>query len=203
MRLGRLEISGEALVVAAILFYFDRDGVMPWLLLACALHELGHWWAIRALGGKVRNGRISCTGAELKLSSAYPLSPGRLVLAALAGPMMNFFLAAGSNFLAHHGLGVKLYLFAGLNLGLAGFNLLPARQLDGGRALAGLLCWAGREDMAERVTGLGTLGVTVLLFLVGILLFGQSEGRNFTVLLVGIWMMGTSRWGSREEKSKK
>ena len=203
MRLWRLEISGGALVVAAILFYMDRDGVMPWLLLACALHECGHWWAIRTLGGRVQSGRISCIGAELKLSSAHPLSPERMVLAALAGPAMNLLLATGSWYLARHGLGVRLYLFAGLNLGLAGFNLLPAGQLDGGRALVAFLRWTGREELAEKAVRFSSLLASLLLFFAGALLLEQSEGRNFTVFLVGLWMLGTLFRRSREEKSEK
>lgn len=199
MRLGCIEISGGALVVAAALFYLDRNGVMPWLLIACALHEFGHWWAIRALGGKIQSGRLSCIGAELKMSPACPLSPGKLVLAALAGPISNLLLAIGSEFLARRGLGVRLYLFAGLNLGLAGFNLLPAGQLDGGRALAGFLCWMGREDLAERVTWICSFAVITLLFLVGSLLLEQSEGRNFTVLFAGLWLLGVS-WRKRQKE---
>ena len=188
------------MAVAAILFYCDRDGVAPWLLLACVLHELGHWWAIRAMGGKIKSGRISCIGAELKMSSAYPLSPGKLVLAALAGPGMNLLLAGGSIFLARRGVGVKLYLFAGLNLGLAGFNLLPAGRLDGGRALTGILCWMGREELVERVSQASSFTVATLLFVVGGMLFWQSGGRNFTVILAAFWMLGTLLGKSREEK---
>lgn len=200
MRLGRIEISCGAVAVAAILFYCDRDGVAPWLLLACTLHELGHWWAIRALGGKVRSGRLSCVGAELHLSPATPLSPQKLTLAALAGPAMNLLLAGGSAFLARRGLGVRLYLFAGLNLGLAGFNLLPAGRLDGGRALTGVLCWMGKEELAERVTQVGSFTMVVLLFAVGGMLFWQSGGRNFTVILAAFWMLGTLLGKSEEEK---
>ena len=201
MKLGRLEISGGALAVAALLFYFDRNGVMPWLLLACALHECGHWWAIRRLGGKVQCGRLSCIGAELRISSAHPLSPEKAVLAALAGPAVNLLLAVGSGFLARRGSGARLYLFAGLNLGLAGFNLLPAGQLDGGHALREFLRWRGLEELAERVIWGASLVVTVLLFLSGALLFRQSEGRNFTLFLAGFWMLMKSIRNSWEEKS--
>lgn len=200
MRLGRLEISGSALAVGASLFYFDQDGVMGWLLLASALHELGHWCAIRALGGKVQRMRLSCVGAELRLSPRGLLSPGKLTLAALAGPATNLLLAAASNFLAAGGLGAKLYLFSGINLGLALFNLLPAERLDGGRALAGFLCWRGREDLAEKVVRGGSLAVTALLFLAGGLLIWQSRGRNFTVLLAGLWMLGTAFGEWQKEK---
>lgn len=191
MRLGRIEISGSALLVAAVLFYLDREGAIFWLLLACMLHELGHWWAIYALGGKVQSIRLSCAGAELRLSHVCPLSPVRLSLAALAGPAVNLLLALGSSFLAHHGAGSRLYLFAGINLGLACFNLLPAGRLDGGRALSGFLGGVGREDLAEKATHWGSLGVAVLFFLVGIVLCWESEGRNFTLILAGFWVLGT------------
>lgn len=192
MRVGCIEISGSALLVAAVLFYLDRDGVIFWLLLACMLHELGHWWAIYLLGGKVQGARLSCVGAELRLSPAHPFSPVRFALAALAGPTVNLLLAAGSSFLARCGVGSRLYLFAGINLGLACFNLLPAGRLDGGRVLTGLLGGMGREDLAEKVVWWCSVLVTFLFFFAGGVLLWESGGRNFTLLLAGLWMLRTA-----------
>lgn len=204
MRFGRLEISSGALVVAALLFYLDRNGVTIWLALACTMHELGHWWAIWAQGGKVQCMRLSCVGAELRLSPASPLSPGGLVLAALAGPVVNLLLAGGSYLLARRGFGVKLYLFSGVNFGLACFNLLPAGWLDGGRALTGFLRWRRWDtELADRAVRIGSLMVTLLLFAVGGMLFLQSGGESFTLLLAGIWLLGSTFWESRKEKIKK
>ena len=45
MRLGRVEVTGGFLLLTAWLNYLDRQGVVPLALLACALHELGHWAA--------------------------------------------------------------------------------------------------------------------------------------------------------------
>ena len=56
MRLGRVEVTGGFLLLTAWLNYLDRQGVVPLALLACALHELGHWAALRALGARVRRG---------------------------------------------------------------------------------------------------------------------------------------------------
>lgn len=47
MRLGRVEVTGGFLLLTAWLNYLDRQGVVPLALLACALHELGHWAASR------------------------------------------------------------------------------------------------------------------------------------------------------------
>jgi len=55
------------------------------LLLSSLCHELGHWWAVKALGGRVAGFRLTWAGAQLRLSGAHPLSSGRMVLAALAG----------------------------------------------------------------------------------------------------------------------
>ena len=190
MTLGRVEISGGALLVAALLLYLDRSGVWSWALLACTLHELGHWWAIHAVGGRVACLRVTCAGAELRMSVVRPLPPVRMALAALAGPGMNLLVALTGITLARRGVGERLYLFAGLNLGLAVFNLLPAGWLDGGRALESLLTWRGREELGRRVTDLCAFLITVLLLAGGMLFFWQSGGRNFTVLVAGLWMTG-------------
>lgn len=178
------------MLAAALLLYLDGSGVWGWALLACTFHELGHWWAIHALGGRVTCLRLTCVGAELRSSMARPLPPLRMVLAALAGPGMNLLLALAGIALARRGVGERLYLFAGLNLGLAVFNLLPASWLDGGRVLESLLTWQGREELGRRVTDLCAFLVAALLLAGGMLLFWQSGGRNFTVLAAGVWMTG-------------
>jgi len=193
VRLGRAEISGGALFALALLYYLDDSGVTPWVLLACLCHELGHWGALRALGGSVKRIRLTCVGAELQLSAARPLPPGRMVLAALAGPGVNLLLAFFSALLARRGSGGRLYLFAGLNLGLAAFNLLPAAWLDGGRALEELLALAGREDLGRKAVQLGGDLVAALLLAAGVVLLWQSGGRNFTLLIAGIWLTAMAR----------
>ena len=76
MRLGRVEVTGGFLLLTAWLNYLDRQGVVPLALLACALHELGHWAALRALGARVRRVRLTAVGAEMGVS-CWPLWPGR------------------------------------------------------------------------------------------------------------------------------
>lgn len=193
MNLGRLEISGGALLAVALLYYLDNSGIFLWALLACALHEIGHWWAIRALGGQVRKMRLSCAGAELRLSSARPLSHGRMVLAALAGPAVNLALALGSVALARRGMGERLYLFAGLNLGLALFNLLPVGWLDGGRVVENFLALLGREEAGRYLIHVCSIVTAVLLMAAGMLLLWESGGRNFTLLIAGLWMTQAAR----------
>ena len=190
MRLGQVEVSRSAVLVIALLFFLDQDGVIGWVLLAGFLHEMGHWWAIQKLGGKVVCLRLSCGGAELQLSMANPLSEGKMILAALAGPGMNLLLAFFSICLARHGMGGQLYLFAGINLGLVCFNLLPVSWMDGGRALENGFACLGFEELGRTVGEICSKVVLILMLLGGTLLLWQSEGKNFTLMIAGIWLLG-------------
>ena len=42
LRWKRVEVSGGALLLGALLYYFDDQGLFLLSLLACAVHELGH-----------------------------------------------------------------------------------------------------------------------------------------------------------------
>ncbi len=192
MRLGRVEVTGGFVLLWALLYYLDDTGILPWAALACALHEGGHWLAIRALGGDVRQISLTACGAAMELSARPPLSPGRLFWAALAGPAANLLAALLGGALASQ-LGGGCYLFVGLNLGLAGFNLLPAGSLDGGRALESLLAALGREDWGRRAAQLGGDVAAALLLGAGGVLLWQSGGRSFTLLIAGVWMAAAAR----------
>lgn len=120
-----ISVTAPFLLLVAWLNYMDRQGVVLPALLACTLHELGHLFAIRLLGGDVKHIRLTVAGAEMGLSRG--LSYWQELLAAAAGPAVNLLLSA---------LCCRLpggALFAGVNLALAAFNLLPMGRLDGGR----------------------------------------------------------------------
>lgn len=172
----------------ALLYYLDRDNILPWVLASASLHEMGHIAAIRILGGQVAKFRLSLAGAELQLSSSKPLSPSGTVLSALAGPCVNLLLAIEAVPLAQRGLGEQFYFFAGLNLGLAGFNLLPIGWLDGGRALHSVLVCLGGDALGEAIIDITSRTVILLLLLVGTSLLWYSGGKNFTLLLAALWM---------------
>lgn len=85
LRWKRVEVSSGALLLWTALYYFDDQGLLPLCLLACIFHELGHYLAILALGGQVTLLRITCVGAEMRLSSRRKLGWLEQILAALAG----------------------------------------------------------------------------------------------------------------------
>ena len=180
MRWGRVEATAGFFLLIAWVNYWDSQLLVPQALLACALHELGHYGVIRLLGRDVKLIRLTAIGAEMVVDR--PLSYGQEGLAALAGPAVNLALAL---LLCGWSRGQT---FAGLNLALALFNLLPAGRLDGGRtlrcALALLIGPAQAEQTArwlDRCFAGAALGA-------GLLLAGAAG--NVTLLLTALWMAG-------------
>lgn len=193
MRVGRVELTGSFFLLATWLNYLDRQSVVPLALLACALHELGHYWAIRLLGGDVRLVRLTAIGAEMVLSR--PLGYGTEGAAALAGPGVNLLLAL---FFCRWEWGM---LFSGLNLALGCFNLLPVGRLDGGRALYCTLALLTGPDTATRVGEWLDRLFTGGLLAVGLLLLGA--GGNLTLFLAALWLAATHVRKNWEKKSAK
>lgn len=189
MRLGRVEVSGGFLLLLAWLNYTDTQGLIPAAVISCGLHEGGHWLAIQAVGGEVGRMRLGIAGAEMELRR--PLSYPREALCALAGPGVSLALA----WLGHMLPGGAL--FAGINLVLALFNLLPVSGLDGGRALNCVLCALCGPEAAERTAGL------LDGFLVGALVAGGAilawKGGSITLFFTAGWLF-SSIWREKEGK---
>lgn len=124
-----LETEGGFWLVLAMMGLLFPFQVTAGILMAAAVHELGHILTIRLTGGKIRRLVLHAAGARLETD---PMEPGQELLCALAGP------AAGA-------LTVLAWRWFP-ELALAGlvqtiFNLLPVYPLDGGRAwhAAGML----------------------------------------------------------------
>lgn len=114
-------ISGGSCLIGALALLILPLRFLTAALLAAAVHELCHCAAITLCGGHVTALRI-CVGRTVMETT--PLTPGRELLCALAGPAGSFLLL----FFAH-----RLPLTALLALVQGTFNLLPVYPLDGGR----------------------------------------------------------------------
>lgn len=177
MRLGRVEVTGGFLLLLAWLNYLDRSFLVPMALAACTAHELGHIAAIRLLGGSVKEVRLTAIGAELVLER--PLAYWQEGLSALAGPGVNLLLAL---------TGCRFSLtFAGLNLALALFNLLPVGRLDGGRAVYCTLALLAGPGSADRVGRWLDCLCTASVTAAG--LFLALRSGNITLLLAAFWLL--------------
>ena len=166
MRLGRVEVSAGCLLLLAWLNYWDTQGVVALGLLACLLHELAHYGALRLAGAGVRRVRLTAVGAEMEVEGN--LSYGWDCLAALSGPGCNLLLAL---LCCRQPWG---RLFAGLSLALGCFNLLPILPLDGGRMLWLALCWGTDPFLADRVAQAVSLAAAGLLTVAGAALARRS-----------------------------
>ena len=91
-------------------------------------------------------------------------------------------------------LGERAWFFAGLNLALAAFNLLPVEQLDGGRALEVLLSFFLPDYLVRRVLGALSLGLSLALTAAGAALF-FGAGGSITLLLTALWLLAASVGG--------
>lgn len=188
----RVDVSPGFLLLLGVLFWLDEGvGLLPWCLLACLLHELGHLAAAGACGGHLARLSLTAVGAELSFCYRSPLSYGQDSIVALAGPAAN--LVTGGIFLA---LGQNLP--AVLSLGLGAFNLLPVQPMDGGRVLYGLLSDRLDPDWANRLmTAAAGCLVGVL---VGVGVIAAVHYANITLLLTALWLLvGVLRDGGQEQ----
>jgi len=183
--------NGMVWSVAALLAFFT----------CVVLHELGHTAMARRFGIRVPRIRILPIGGMAEFESI-PREPRREFLISIAGPAVNFVLAAAlwlvvdldidwnspAALYSPDGL-IRQLFFANLVMGC--FNLLPVFPMDGGRILRALLAtrmrylratfWAATVGKFGAVLAMGLaayfgLYLVVVLFAF-IILVGEMEYR--------------------------
>lgn len=119
----RVDADGGFWVVMALELLLFPVRFLTGMLLAAAVHELGHLIAIRLTGGRVSKIELHAGGARILTE---PMEPGQELLCAMAGP------AAGLLTVLAWRVFPEL---AAAGLIQSVFNLLPLGQLDGSRIL--------------------------------------------------------------------
>jgi len=161
------------------------------LLFSLSLHEFAHAYVAFKQGDPTAKhmGRLTLNplahldplGSLLLLFAGFgwakpvPVNPLNMrdpkkgfALVAIAGPGMNFILAATSclllkvPFFSGGILSVFLYYFAFYNVGLGFFNLLPIAPLDGFKFVSGML----PADLSWQWEQLAPYGIFILIFLI-------------------------------------
>lgn len=186
MKIGRVRISGGALLALAAVYFFDSLEFALLVLIAALAHELGHFLACRALGLELEAFEVNLWGFNLRLGGVLPYRAD--VLAALAGPFASLLFAFLASLAGRYGGFQNGYILAGVSFLFFFLNLLPIYPLDGGRALYALLsCRFGPETADKVCTVLGCALILILLC-AGAYVFIRTR-INFSLLLAGGWLL--------------
>jgi len=172
------------------------------LFLSVIVHEFSHSLAARKFGLEMKGITLFVFGGVAEMKDEPP-SPKAEFIIAIMGPISSIIMALffyGVRFagkgqgLAMPVNGVLDYL-AFINLILAGFNILPAFPLDGGRVLRAIL-WGikGNLRWATRITSQIGVGFGILLIVMGIfnILRGNFIGGMWW-FLIGMFLRGTAK----------
>jgi Zn-dependent protease len=177
-KLGRVAGIDLFLHPSALLIFFLVSGAMPSGLETLAfvvalfgsivLHELGHSLMARRYGIETADITLYLFGGVARLQRM-PRSAGPELLIALAGPAVNFAIAAALFAIMNLALvasDAEPSMFLGqillTNLYLGLFNLLPVFPMDGGRVLRALLSgWMGRLRATEVAATIGRVVAVV------------------------------------------
>ncbi len=158
------------------LFAFDKPAEAILSLIAIAVHEGGHVFALRCFGGHTR---LSARADGLRLRSPLALSPRRRAALLLAGPLANLIAAAGLLFAARAMPIAADYLRCGAALegAYAIVNLLPVRGFDGFGLIDSLIgCVSDTESHLPILEGISLLFCTVLTYLSFYLMASHNGG---------------------------
>lgn len=118
--------AGGCVGLALMLLVLPLRWILAWCA-AAAVHEGCHALALILCSGRILSVRLGLGGAQIAVT---PLTPGRELLCALAGPVGALGLLA---------LGRQFPVLAVCAALQSSYNLLPLYPLDGGRALRCLL----------------------------------------------------------------
>jgi Zn-dependent protease len=163
----------------------DRVESMSILFLVVLLHEFGHCFATRWVGGSAEDIMMTPLGGLAMAQPPHRWGPTFITVA--AGPMVNVLICAGCAAMLF-ALNVGVHVFSWLDITryayftyltsylLLIFNLLPIWPLDGGQMLQSLLWWKLGHYRATLVAcAVGMVG-SVLMLMVAIPKFSLLLG---------------------------
>jgi len=167
------------------------------LFLIVTLHEFGHAFACRQVGGNANRIVLWPLGGVAFVDP--PQRPGAMLWSLAAGPLVNvglapifflFLLAARAAGWQHAMPDVYLFLRAVLvtDIGLFVFNMLPIYPLDGGQILRSLLWFViGRARSLIAATVIGFIGV------IGFIALALARGSLWLAAIAAFMLLNC--WG--------
>ena len=172
MRRVRWDISAGAVLLFALMYFFDGSGIVAAAVPAVLVHELGHALFLRLQGKRLTRVRVALSG--LTIDYAGSLHGIDALLCCGAGPLFGLAYAAAASVSQQR----FFRLSATVSLLLSLFNLLPVLPLDGGRIVAAL---AG-PHLARRLSRI----MAAALLAAGAVLMAWCGA--YSLLLAGAWL---------------
>ena len=184
-------------------------GTTPWvigiaaavgLFVSVTFHELGHSWVALRYGIGIESITLWILGGLAALESV-PKEWNREFWIAIAGPVVSVLVAAVcyvGALVAPGSIPVTRFVLGYLaftNLLLAGFNLLPAFPMDGGRIFRALLARTRPYGTATRIAVrvgvvfaflfaiVGVISFNIIMLLLAFFIYGAATTESRTVLL--------------------
>jgi stage IV sporulation protein FB len=183
--LGLIALFAAAGLVSKVLLIFT----------AVLWHEAAHMLMAAGLGYKVRQIELLPFGAMARIERLADAGAASEIMIAAAGPLASMGLAVLC-YIAEHQAGnwqEVLVFYMEVNLMLAGFNLLPALPLDGGRILRAIL--ALRRDYREATAIVVTMShiTSVMLLVMAGAAYWLYNTINLTMLVAAGFLLLTAR----------
>lgn len=185
LRFGKITVTPGFWAALIVALLSGAAEVLPLMMLAALLHELGHLAAMHLVGTDVEGINFTLFGAEIRADTRY-LPYWKDIFCTLAGPAVNI---AAALLLARAS---EDYLLAGANLLQGTFNLLPLTGLDGARLVHLILSWVMGPVFADRISVWIEFSCAAVLTMVTLYLvvYHRTGGFLFlamTGVFVGIW----------------
>ena len=177
------------------MIYIDRSGMIIPALLAAALHDAGHLFALWIYDCPPL--RIELVPAAVRIIRRGVSARENVTVTALSGPAVNlaFAFCAGLNYMLYR-KSFTLY-FTAVNAALGLFNLLPARGLDGGTVLYHIIEKRFSPYAAEAATKSVSLILAAAALVGGVYLY--TKGRlNLSVFTAALYLIFCALCAGRE-----
>ena len=182
---SRFRMSSGAILLLSALYFFGGIISLSALLLAAAVHELGHIIIIKLLGGGIKSFSFEASGMCMSLCGINNAASEAAVL--LAGPAAGLIFALICSYFGVKTANRLLLECAGYGILLTAYNLLPALPLDGGRAAYVILSGAFGCEKAGKILGYSGFLTGLCLSVAGLLLLGKELGA--ALMIAGIWIL--------------
>lgn len=187
-KLFSTEIYISFLFVALVAFLLasDRTGLALPTLFAVLIHEIGHLFAMWLLECSPKSIRL--IPASVQITRSITTVYRNDILIALAGPVINIllFCVLYLNFITYKNTTVLYY--AGINLIVALFNLMPVSGLDGGTVLFSIIAKKHDVNRAMLTLRIITLAIAVILLSFAIALTIKGN-FNISIYIVAIYLL--------------